>query len=261
MQEWARDKRFKALVFLLLGLLSVSAAAYTYLAYTQAQYVPGSISSISVTGKGEAFVRPDIATFTFSVVVDEKDAVKAQEKAAQIGNDALAYLKAQGVEEKDIKTENYSLNPKYEYETQACTTGWCPPGKQNLVGYTVDETMSVKVRKIDAAGGLIGGVGGKGATNVSGLSFTVDDTDAAKEKVRTEAIADAKTKAQKLASSLGVHLGRLINYSENGNGVPMPMDAYAGGTLKSASMASTPPQIAPGENKIVSNVTLEYEIR
>lgn len=240
---------------------AVCAASWAYLAFKEARNVGRQMNSISVIGKAETFLRPDIATFTFSVVVDEPDAVAAQGKAAQISNDILAYLKSQGVEEKDIKTVNYSLNPKYEYETQVCTAGWCPPGKQILKGYTVDQSMSVKVRKVDTAGDLIGGVGGKGATNISGLSFTVDDTDVAKEKIRAEAIADGKEKARVLAKELGVHLGKLMSYYENTDNLPMPYYGMGGDAMKSEAAMPIMPQVAPGENKLVSNVTLVYEIR
>lgn len=262
MQELAGDKRFKVLVFLVLILVGIALGSYARLAYVQARQADGSLSTISVTGMAETFVKPDIATFSFSVGAEEKDAAAAQQKSADAINAITGYLKEQGIEEKDIKTINYSLNPKYEYTQVPCTSwGPCPGGQQNLVGYTVDQTVSVKVRAIEKAGDLIAGVGTKGATNVGGIEFTIDDTDAAKEQVRKEAIEDAKEKAERLAENLGVRLGSLVNYYED---VPGPIyNAYGGDAMmmKSAESRVSAPEITPGEQTLTSNVTLIYKVR
>ncbi len=262
MQELAGDKRFKILVFLVLILLGVALGAYAHLAYVQARQVDGNLSTISVSGTAETFVKPDVATFSFSVFAEEKDAVAAQKKSADAINAISAYLKEQGIEEKDIKTINYSLNPKYEYTQVPCTSwGPCPGGKQNLVGYSVDQTVSVKVRSIEKAGDLIAGVGTKGATNVGGVEFTIDDTDAAKEQVRKEAIEDAQEKAKRLAESLDVRLGSLVNYFED---TPGPIyNGYGGDAMmmKSAEAQMSAPEITPGEHTLTSNVTLIYKVR
>ncbi len=261
-EAWAGDNKFKGLVFLVLALAGVALLAYTYNAYTETQHAGGRVSTISVTGKSETFVKPDIATFTFSARAEEKTATAAQEKSAAAINTITAFLKEKGIEEKDIKTIGYDLQPKHEYTPVACTSfGMCPPGKDTIVGYTVDQTISVKVRKIEEAGNLTGGIGEKGATNVSGLTFTVDDPEVARAQVREEAIVDAKAKAEKLADSLGVRLVKLTDYYENGD-MPVPY-AYGGVANMEKSMDSVmvAPQISAGENEIISSVTLVYEIR
>lgn len=260
MQEWAMDRRFKALVFIVLILIAVGIAAYTHLAYKQAKYMGMGMSTISVAGESEMFVKPDIASFTYSVMAEEKDVVTAQQKSAEAVNAIMAYLTEQGVEEKDIKTSNYNLYPRYEYSQGICMNGYCPSGEQRLVGYTVDQMVTVKVRKVENAGTLIAGVGSKGATNVSSLTFTVDDLDAAMEQVRAEAIADAKAKAERLADSLGVRLGKLVNYYEEN---PVPYGYGYGGMMMEKAMDASlaAPSLTPGENEVTSRVNLIYEIK
>jgi len=262
MQEWLGDARFKGLVFVVLALGAVALGAYTYLAYTQAQQIAGDMSTISVTGTSEMFVRPDIASFSFSVLAEEKDAPTAQDMSAKAINTITEYLKGESVEEKDIKTTDYSLSPKYEYSQAPCTQwGGCPPGIQKLVGYMVTQTVTVKVRALEKAGDLISGVGGKGATDVSSIIFTVDDIEKAKAEVREKAIIDAKEKARRLAKSLDVRLGALVaSYEES----PLqPMYGGYGGemmAIKSADVRVSP-EITPGENKITATVSLVYRIR
>lgn len=259
----AEDNRFRVLIFVVLVLAALGLAAYSYLAFTQAKFMHRQGTTITVAGKSERFVKPDIATFTFSVLAEDKDATVAQSKSAESMNEILAYLKESGVEEKDIKTEYYDLSPKYEYTDTICTREWgCPPSNQVLAGYTVNQTVSVKVRKIEQAGSLLSGVGSKGATDVSGLSFTVDDPEAVKEEVRAEAIRDARENAKRLAQDLGVRLGRLINFYENGPA--MPYNAYGGAMMEKAvsmDMAAPSPELPPGEQEIVVTVNLMYEIK
>lgn len=226
---------------------------------------PASPSVINVAGMGEVFVKPDIAELSFSVVKEAKTVSEAQKASAEKINEIMAYLKEAGVDEKDIKTENYYLNPKYEYQqrprSMLCLNGYCPPleGMQVLVGYEVSQTILVKIRKIDDAGKILVAVGDKGATSISGISFSVDQKDAVEADARAKAIQDAQMKAKVLAGSLGVKIVRIVSFSESGN---MPMysrfDMAEGAMLKSADIA---PSIPTGENKFTSNVNIVYEIQ
>jgi uncharacterized protein YggE len=262
--QWANDSRFKALALLVLVLSVFALGSYSYFTLKQAKYVFGGPTNISVSGKGEIFAKPDIATFTFSVHAEEKDATTAQQKGAEAINKVIAFLKEKGIDEKDIKTSNYSLQPKYEYTQGVCTQWSCPPGKQNLVGYTLDQSVEVKVRKTETVGDVFTGITENGGMNVYGPTFTIDDDEKLKAEARAEAIANAKVKAEELAKQLGVRLVRMTSYWENENsGYPVPMYdkamSYGGDAM--TERATVAPSIPSGENKIVSTVTLNYEVR
>lgn len=219
-------------------------------------------NTISVSGMGEVFAVPDTAEFTVSVRENADTVAKAQEAATKKINDIIAYLKSAGVEEKDIKTVVYNVNPRYEWESAICREGYCPPGKQTLVGFEVFQSISVKVKDTKKAGELLSGVGSRGASDVSGLSFTIEDEDALKAEARSKAIAEAKGKADALAQELGVEVVRVVGFYEDSGGYPPPIPYGIGGD---AMMARTEKALAPelptGENKIVSNVNITYEIR
>ena len=219
-------------------------------------------NTIAVTGDGEIFAIPDTAEFSVTVSEDAKDVQTAQAAATKKGNDIVAYIKSQGVEDKDIKTTDYSVNPKYSYTSAACTNnGYCPPGKQVLDGYTVSQTLQVKVRDTTKAGAILSGVGTKGASNVSGISFTVADQNMLESQARAKAITDAKAKADVLAGQLGVSIVRVVSFNEN-NSYPMyaakAMDMRASGAMNEAAPA---PELPVGQNKITSSVSVTYEIR
>src|SRR3989338_5031568 len=133
-------------------------------------------NSISVSGTGEMVVVPNVASFSFSVSDDQDTATEAQSQVTEKMNTILAELKAFGIEDRDIKTTDYSLYPKYVYETRPCSVNYCPPPSTPTEnGYTASHSVSVKVRKTEDAGKALSLVGEKGATNLSNISFTVLD--------------------------------------------------------------------------------------
>ncbi|MBI5469700.1 SIMPL domain-containing protein [Candidatus Kaiserbacteria bacterium] len=217
-------------------------------------------NTITVSGTGEVFAVPDRATFSFTVMKTAKDVTTAQTDVNTKGNDIIAYLKSQGVDEKDIQTTDYSVNPHYEYSQSVCTNGYCP-GRQTLTGYDVSETVTVKVKDPTKAGTLLSGIGSKGATNVSGLSFTVEDETALEAQARQEAIDDAREKAKELAKQLGVSLVRVVGFSENGRGGQIYYAKAMSADSGMGSAAAPAPEIATGQNKITSDVSVTYEIK
>lgn len=223
-----------------------------------------SYNTINVTGEGEVFAVPDIATFSFMVTADAKTVAAAQEDVTEKVNSVLAELKNQGVEERDIKTTDYNVYPRYSYTQPVCTQFSCPPGRQILEGYTASHNVSVKVRKTDDAGKILGAVGEQGATNLSGISFTIDDPEKLTEEARAKAIANAGEKAEKLSDDLDVKLVRVVSYNDNSDGGAMPYYreglamGMGGADAKAQSVA---PQLPTGENKIRVVVNVTYEIR
>ncbi len=220
---------------------------------------PTKAASITVTGTGKVSAKPDVASFSFTV--DEQAAVSkdAQTKASDLNNKAIAYLKSQGIEDKDIKTQGYNSNPRYEYRNQACLPGQPCPSNQVLTGYEVTQSVEVKVRKTDQAGAILAGLTSVGIKNIGSLSLTLDNPDAVTASARQKAIDDAKAKADVLASQLGVRLVRITDFQEDNNNPIM----YGARNMapQMASDAASVPQIQTGENDYTSNVTITYEIR
>jgi len=238
--------------------------------YKKGMYIGRDVavqSTIVVTGEGEVLAKPDIATFSFTVTDNAAVVADAQKKVEDKIALALQSIKKGGVDEKDIKTDGYSINPKYEYYYQpqpmiTCSAEYCPnvPVKApKIVGYEVSQTVTVKIRKIENSGTLLASVGGAGVSNVSGLTFSIDKEELVKADARDKAIKDAQLKAEKLADSLKVKLVRIVSFNENEGGYPQyyrsdAVSLSGGRETKSVS-------IPTGENQIKSNVSVTYEIR
>lgn len=249
-----------------LGMLALFLLVATVYGLKSYRFIGSGVSatnSITVSGEGEVFAVPDLATFSVTVRERDADVQSAQETATEKMNAIIAYLKGEGVEEKDIKTVDYSVYPQYEWiQDGVCSDRYCPPGRQELSGYEVAQTLSVKVRDTDKAGGLLSGVGELGVSEVSGISFTIDDEDALKAEAREQAIEEARGKAEELAAQLGVKLVRVVGFYEDSYGTPAPYYARGGIALDAAmSEKAVAPELPVGENKIQSSVNITYEIR
>ena len=227
----------------------------------------GDVNTITLSGHGEVQAVPDIANVYFTIRKEGKTVKEAQEAVAEVEKKSLDFLKENKVEEKDIKTTNASFNPKYEYKYDTrilmpCSEFGCPPrpGTNVITGYEAYESITVKVRNTDEVGKIMQGFGTLGVSELSGPNFTIDNEDGLKAEARKKAIDDAKDKAKILSKDLGVRLGRIASFSESGN-YPMPMFSKASLSYGGVVEESAPAEIPKGENTIISDVTITYEIR
>jgi uncharacterized protein YggE len=258
-------------ILLLVGVIYM--LVLTINEFKTGQYIGRTVNSqntITVSGEGEVLAKPDIATFSFTISEEGKTVAEAQKKATEKLNKAIDAVKKGGVNgDKDIRTLEYRINPKYEYYYQpvpvACTSTFCPetPVKEpKIIGYEVSQTTEVKVRKLEGAGELLTSVGNLGVQYVGNLQFKVEDEDAVKQEAQAKAIKEAREKAERLANQLGVSLVRVANFSESNYS---PLYYGRGGvavdSMSYSEKAVEAPTISTGENQITSNVTITYEIR
>lgn len=208
-------------------------------------------SVINVSGVGEVYAKPDLATANFSVFTEGNQVAAAMEETTEKMNSIISLLKEKGVLEKDLRTTEFSINPRY---------AWPRGGAQVLSGYEVRQTLEVKIRDLEKSGEIVQTAVNAGANQVGNLQFTVDDRDSYVSEARKQAIDEAQAQAKEIASQLGVRLTRITGFYESTNsGYPMPY--YRGGSAESFDLAvSSTPQIETGESKIEVNVSITYEI-
>lgn len=242
---------FFTVVFVLIGVL-----LYTKLAGP----IPFSVNSItttktdvfSVSGTGKVTVIPETAKVNLGITVNKVSVVDAQNEANRIINQITKDLKALGVDEKKIKTVNYSVYPNYDYRE----------GVQRIRDYNVNATLEVELTPIDKINDAIDRATADGANTVGNIQFTVNE-EKRKElerQARKDAIYEAKKKAQELASDAGMDLGRIINVSESPSFSPTIMMMERRAAL-APDAKTEPTQVEPGETTITTSVTLTYEVR
>ncbi len=274
-QEKSRFYKAVTVFVWLLSLLSVGSFVFLINAVRATNVYPSK--TMSVDGKAERYVAPDFARIWFTESQRATTAAAAQEVATKKINAVLEYLKSEGIESKDIKTNSYQIYPVYEYyyindSGVRCYANYCPPPyyqKENIIAYKVEQSVEVKVRKIEDAGKIVAGLGTKGIQNISGISMEIEDYEKISEEIKNEAIKDARAKAKERAKSLGVRLGDVIGVND-GYGRGFGYDYAQGGDgmmvkagLNTAESAPAPiaPVISGGENKIEVLVNVTFEIK
>lgn len=202
----------------------------------------------SVTGSGEVSVVPDTAVVSAGVVSEASTVKEAQDMLNQNINRVIEAEKALGIAAEDIKTTNYSVQPKYDYSGET----------QRIVGYQASSNVTIKVKDSTKVNEVVDAATASGANQVGGISFEVSDPTAAQNQARDLAVEDAKKKAGEAARAAGFTLGKIINYSESTNDYgPVPMAAEF---AKDASSLSAPTKIEAGSSEINMSVRLSYEI-
>lgn len=224
--------------------------------------------TITVSGTGETTAVPDIAEFTFSIFEESKELASAQKTATEKANAAIAFLRESDIAKDDIKTVHYNIGPRYEFRGRGqviCAVYPCPPppidAERVLVGYEVVQTILVKVRDTEAVGALLAGVGSLGASNVSGVVFTVDDEEKFQSEAREEAVKKARAEAKRIAVALGVRLGRVTSFSEYGGITPFYREKAYFDAAIGAPAAVPAPELPAGTNTFSTTVTVTYELR
>lgn len=209
-------------------------------------------ATIMVSGEGKASVAPDMALISLSVVQEAATAAEALAANSKAMAEVLADLKSQGIADKDMQTSDFSIQPKYRQETSS-GNGYEAP---EIVGYSVQNGLTVRVRDLSALGGLIDRAVKLGVNQGGNIVFTNDNSDATVEEARKQAVADAAAKAKTLTEAAGVKLGRVIEISE-AFARPMP-ELMAAPMAKMAAADAVP--IASGENRYTVTVNITYAI-
>lgn len=205
---------------------------------------------ISLTGHGEVKSTPDLAFVTAGVVSQGDTAAAALAANTKAMNDLFAALKAAGIEDKDVQTSNFSVQPRYDY-----SNGQSP----KLEGYDVSNTVTVTLRKIDGLGPLLDSLVQNGSNQISGISFDVSKPQEAMDAARKLAAEDASRKAKVYAKAMGIELGDIVQVSE-GTPYQPPMPVVRGALMK-AEAAAAPVPVAAGEQTLGVDVNVVWEIK
>lgn len=216
------------------------------------------LHTIAVTGTGKSTAVPNVAHISFTVQESAATVAAAQDAATKRTNDALAALKKEGIDDKDVTTTGYNVNP--QYATKACPPGAFCQQSNTITGYQVSQSVTVKVRDTAKAGTVLQDLGTLGVQNISGPDFSVDDDSTVRDAARAEAIKDARARADVLAKELGVHLGKVVSFTETSGPNPIYQTYGKSATMDSASVAAAP-SLPTGTDETSVSVVVEYEIR
>ncbi|MDO8978542.1 MAG: SIMPL domain-containing protein [Afipia sp.] len=203
--------------------------------------------TVSVTGEASISVPPDLAQIDSGVTTEAKTAREASEANNKAMGGVLQALKNAGLAEKDIQTSRLSLSPQSAPNRNANAPFL-------IVGYRASNRVTVTIRDITKVADTIDVLVGAGANEISGMSFMVSKASKLLDDARSEAIADARRKAEIYAKAANISIGAPISISEETAPGPMPYRKMA------ADMAASAP-VAQGQETLRVSVSVSYEIK
>jgi uncharacterized protein YggE len=242
----------KWLAALVLAILAVFLVAKTINTFAERDYIGKAVIDrdiITVNGEGKVTATPDLALLNLGVYSDGATVAAVQQSNTAKMNAIIDAMKKAGIKDADIQTSNYSLQPKIDWSND----------RQRVIGYTLSQTVSVKVRDLTRVGDVLDSATGLGANDVNGVQFTIDDPSSLQDEARIKAIKDATKKAEALADATGLHLVKVVSFSESTPGVPMPLMYDARASNLAPEAAKT--QIEAGSLDVNTNVSVTFEVR
>jgi uncharacterized protein len=242
-----------------LGILALSTlSTYPFISHAQSKaaltntQTPASATTmLSFSIPVEVRKTPDIATVSATVLTEAASAQEAmQQNASQMARVFEALRKAQ-IAERDVQTQGLLLQPLYLYQENK------PP---RIRGYQASNTLSLRIRKIEALGPVLDQLVTQGVTQITGPNFEVDEPDAALDQARAQALKAAQARASMLASAVGMRLKRIVSINEGGQvseSRPVPLSLKA---TASAQSLEEPTPTAGGEISLTTRFNIVFEL-
>lgn len=248
-------KHLKMITAFALGAALIPAAAMAQ----QAGPVPAIDAGhtlLTVSAQGSSTRTPDLASYTAGVTTQGATASQALAANSSQMTQVIAALKRAGIADRDVQTSNLNVNPVYS-QPKRLPDGSVEDGPQKIVGYQVNNTVSVRQRKLADMGKVIDALVAAGANQVNGPNFMLDKPAAAEDEARVEAIKTARARADLYAKAAGLRVARIVSISESGGYAPQPVMYMR----KEAMDVSAAPPVASGELELNINVTVQFELQ
>lgn len=217
----------------------------------QSKAINSNHQTMSISAEGKVSSVPDLATVRIGVMTDGAILVDVKNQNNQKMHQVISFIEQQGVDKKDIQTTDFYASPKYNYTN----------GQNNVVGYQANQLITVTLHHINQSRAqletILDGAVNNGANQIQGVNFSFSNPENLQQQARKQAIEKAKIKAEELTHEAGLHLGRVLNVLEAGSS---PNQPYFPAAMSLAREKSVAPDIQPGIQDIVENITLVFEI-
>lgn len=230
--------------------LMTSLAVMALVAAAPSVWAADEPAHITVTGEGSVSAAPDMAVINFGVLKNAPTARQALDDANKALSEAIADLKAKGIEARDLQTSGFSVSPQFDYSGK---NGTAP----KLTGYQVSNMLTVRVRDIRALGKVLDDAVTNGINSGGSLSFANSKQKDLVAEARKAAVADAIDKAKALTEAAGVSAGDILSIAED---TPMP-PAVPMVRMAMAKEAADSVPVEAGESDYHARVTITFAIK
>ena len=236
-------------------LTIITSLALTGLSLTGANAHDKDSARFSILGTGTIVTEPDIAFISSGIISEGKTAEEALNQNSISMANVFKVLEAAGIERKHILTSNFSVQPRYVHHRPKQGEEQRPP---RIVGYTVNNTVTVKIVELENTGKVISEVVKFGSNSLGNIRFDVSNRAQLLDEARVKAVEDAKRKAEIYTKAAGVSLGKVLGISEGGAGQQPRRFNTAARALSVAEAAPAP--VSGGEAAISVRVNMTWEL-
>lgn len=233
-------------------LVSLAPAALALLIATPAL----ADATMTLSGIGVVRSAPDMATITTGVVTQSSTAREALDANTAAMAELVEVLRAAGLENRDIQTSDFNVNPQYVYSDRRDENGYTLPPM--ISGYQVSNNVTIRVRDLDSLGSVLDQAVTVGANTITGISFSVADPAKLYEEARRRAVADAVSKAQVYADAANVRLGSIESITEQDNYMP-PQPMMRAAAMEFDIGSAVPVEAGELTHTITTTITWEIE--
>ena len=207
---------------------------------------------ISVQGNGKASSEPNTVLISLEIIVEGEDLDDVSSESSKIYRSLTSSLKRIGIEEENIETNYYNVNPMYAYPENE---------SPRIDGYRVVHAINVKstVKNYDELGKESGKIVDTairaGVISVGNIQFILDEE--SEEKLQEEALRDAiqnaKRKGEYMANELDIRLGEVKSVSEGAYTTNPDMMS-----LRFAAEADFAPSFSPKDYEVTASVSVIF---
>jgi len=209
--------------------------------------------TITVSAQGMTVATPDEADISFSVVTQGQNPQTLSDNNNTKMAAVMQFVSSQGIASSDIATTGYDLEPNYQWDKNT--------NRNYITGYTLTQTVQVKIRDLTNVAGVLGGLAPLGVNEIGGVNFTFQNPNKFTAVARGDALTNAASEASQMAAQAGASLGQVVTVTESSN-VPMPGPVYAAqGFAMTSGAAPVAPSIQPGTQNVTDEVTVTYQLR
>ncbi|TBW26636.1 SIMPL domain-containing protein [Gramella sp. KN1008] len=205
-------------------------------------------SVVNVTGEGIVKVEPDEVIIKSRIEHEGPSAAMVKKKNDEVVDKVISYLKSQGVEDRDIRTNYVNLNKRYDYN-------------EKTYSYVANQAISINLRDIEQYEKIMKGLLENGLNRVDGIQFKSSEMDKYEKEARKKAVLDARNTAEELAAPLGQEIGKAVSISETEYNSIQPMYRMEEAMVQMSDAKADAQTIAPGEMEIKIRVNVAFELK
>jgi len=208
-------------------------------------------SVITVSGESTLTFDPDQAEVYAGVSIVGITADAAQNEVNVKINAIVDGLRSKGILEKDIETQQLNLYEERRWRN----------GEYKSDGWRATQVLVIKTSDLHKVGEIVDVVVSNGANQIQNINYGLskEKEQEFKQQALAEATKNAKDKAETIALSLGVKLGKVKSVSESNYYYEPYRFAFAEVAID--KVVSEAAQILPRDVDVRGQITLVYTVK